>query len=420
MNKIQQFARKAALIIGNMWRPSRYGNTIFYPTNFNCWNDIKYLETFNEVPEINAIINLKGRCHSKGIIKAVNDKGEEQESKIVNTLKRPNWFQNGPEFKRQTKMFHEIFGNEFLYQLFPVGFNPASNIAGTKSIFTLPPNLVDLEYCEKQPFYVFSERPEGVKYLVDFNGLKVELDNHQIIHYNDNRVNIASITDKHLLTGESKMKALTACINNIRMAYESRGVILKNRGALGILSNNTNAQGIAVPLKEKEIEDIQRKYQNYGGLEHQNQLIITSSNLKWQQMAVNPDKLGLYQECEEDFFKFCDAYGTPMEMFSSKKGLTYENQKEAEKGMYIKTVIPEAAEWIDGLNQVYYPEEKGKVKLIMTFDHLPIFQEDLKFRGEALEKMVNSLSKMLADGAIDIAEYQAELQKFGIGKNIKL
>lgn len=409
---------KSGMIISTMWRPSKYGNTYFMPTNFNSWNDIKYLETFMEVPEINAIINLNAKCFSNGIVKAVNDNGEVQPSDIANKLSgKTNWFQGGNEFKRQTKLFHDIYGNEIVYNLFPTGFKPHSQIAGTQAIFTLPPNLVDIEYHDRQPFFVHVERPD-VRYKVDVGGTREDLPLETIIHFNDNRVCIKSTTDIDLLKGESKMKALTPAINNIRMAYESRGVILKNRGALGILSNSGVDNGVAIPLKPDEVENIQERYKNYGGLEHQNQLIITSAALKWQQMSVNPDKLGLYQECEADFYKFCDVYGTPPEMFAQIKGVTYENQKEAEKGMYLRNTIPAACEWIDGFNQMYYPE--GKIKLIMTYDHLSIFQEDLKFRGEALEKMVNSLSKMLADQAITIEEYQQELQKFGIGKNVKL
>lgn len=415
MQKLGTSIYKTGFVFGSMWRPTKdKSGTYFYPTNFNSWGDINYLQSFFEIPELNAIINLVASCFSNGQIKLVNDKGEELEHPIVSLLENPNWFQAGHEFKQQTKVFHEIFGNEYIYNLFPLGFKPNSELAGTKAMYTLPPNLVEPQYMESVPFYTFGTEKPKVDYVINGGGVQSRLAAETILHFNDNRVCMTNTSDKNMLKGESKLKALTAAINNIKAAYESRGVILKNRGALGILSNSGINEGVAIPLKEDDITDIQEKYSRYGGLANQHQLIITNAALKWQQMSVNPDKLGLYQETQECFDRFCDAFGTPAEMFVRTKGATYENQKEARKGMYQNKIIPDACQWIGGFNKMYFPEKKMP-KLVMTYHHLPVFQEDLKLRGEALDKMVNSLSKMLADGAITIDEYKAELQKFGIG-----
>jgi phage portal protein BeeE len=230
---------------------------------------------------------------------------------------------------------------------------------------------------------------------------------------NDNRVTVKEATDKNILTGESKMKGLTAAINNLRYAYESRGIILKNRGALGILSNSSTDVAGAVPLDPEEKRRVQEEYRNYGSLATQNQVIITNANLKWQKMGVNPSELGLFEETEQDFFKICDTYGTPIDLFASTKGSTFENQRQAEKGLYLRTIIPEANEWIASIAQGM---ELEGVKLVMDFSHLPIFQEDMKARGESLTAITNALSKMFVDGAISIEEYKEELKKYGIGK----
>ena len=99
------------------------------------------------------------------------------------------------------------------------------------------------------------------------------------------------------------------------------------------------------------------------------------------------------------------------DLFVKQIGSTFENQKQAEKSAYVNTIIPEANEWIGAFNRKY--RNGAKTSLIMDYLHLPIFQEDLKARGESLGATVNALSKALTDGAITLEQYQTELQKYG-------
>lgn len=404
---------QAIRTISTLWRgsPEQWGSSYFYPLQPGTWQDFHYLDAFNTIPELNAIINLKARCFSNGVLKVVNEKGEEQINDPINKLlKNPNWFQGGKEFMRQTKLFHEIFGNEYMYVFFPVGFKAQDR---TKALFTLPPNLICPEYNEVQPFHTFSEAP-NVKYILDYEGKKVEIDPVTIIHLNDNRVTIDKINQKDILKGESKMKALTAAINNMKMAYESRGIIMKYRGAQGILSPDGKDAAGTVPFSEPEKEAAQLAWKGYGTLQGQAQLLITSVAAKFTPMTQNdPKKLGLFEECEKDFDKMLDQYGCPQEMFVRPDGSTYENQKQAEKGMYVRTTIPEANEWVMGLNAKFFPD--GKLKIIADYSHLPIFQEDMKIKADAMNSMMTVLSKALQDKGITPEEYREELGKIGLG-----
>jgi hypothetical protein len=365
------------------------------------------------VPELNAIINLKARCRSNAVLKIVNKSGKEIASHKYNPLlKKPNWFQAQKEFIRQTTLFHEIYGNEYVYTLFPVGFESTDR---TKALFTLPPNLIECEYTDSQPFFTFSEQPQGIKYILDFDGRKSELDPKTIIHLNDNRVCIKKVNDKHILKGESKMLALKACINNIRMAYESRGVIIRYRGAQGIISpDGKDGVGASIPLEQPEKDTIQAAYRSYGTLNDQHQIIITNNSTKFTPMTQNePKKLGLFEECQEDFYKMLDSYGMPADLFSSSKGTTFANKNEARKDIYENTTIPESNEWCMGINDQLMADDSAKI--IADFSHLPIFQEDLKVKSEAINAKVNYLSRLLQDQQITDEEYREELFKVGIG-----
>lgn len=403
----------------NLWRPSNfqqpYGGIWWNPINLkDYWNGDEGIEHFLCVPELNAIINMTARAFSSGVLKVVNDKGEEQPKDPLNLiLQNPNWLQGQREFLRQTKTWRELYADEFIYLFYPVGFDPGKSL---KAMYTLPPNLVCAEMDESTPYFLHKKEsaPQITYTIKDKDGNKeYVLKEDSVIHMHDNNVVIKKLSGKVLINGQSKIKALRAPINNIRMAYESRGVILKYRGALGILSNDTKDVAGSVAVDSEERNRLQQAYQNYGGLDGQFQIIISNANLKWQQMSISPDKLGLFQECEEDFNKMLDVYNVPSELFVRVKGATYENRREAEKGFYQNNIIPSANEWVGALNNALMYDSKNKI--IVDYSHLPIFQEDLKIKSDALNGMVKVLSQLLQDKQITIEEYRSELGKIGIG-----
>jgi len=397
-------------------------NGYFYVFNStrDSFKEIEYLESYEDIPEINAIINMKARLFSNMRIKAVdkdlNDVNTPETDRVKNLIMKPNWFQDGNEFLIQTKTLREIFGNEYIFKNTPLGFKPEGE--RIKQLFTLPANIVKSEYKSDIPFFL-NDSKANIKYTYKKEeGKEWEvLSTPQIIHLNDNRACMKSATDKNLLAGESKMKGLKVAINNTKMAYESRGVILKYRGADGAWVNKSkDAVGRSLPLDEEEKKIVQNAYRNYGTLKGQNQTIITSQDLSWVQSGVkNPANLGLFQEIEEDFNKMLDSYGMPSEIFVRTKGATYENQKQAEKGTYVRTIIPEANEWVGAVTSELTLDDS--VTYIADYSHLPIFQEDLKTKSDALNSAITALSKMLSDGAITIEQYQKEIEKYGFTKN---
>lgn len=404
--------------ITTMWRgPRKVGGEWFYPFGkaVNVWCEIDPLLSFLEVPEVNAIINRSATYFSLGNLSILDKKGKDVTDKypdVAARLKKPNWFQDQKEFMRQTKLFHDIFGNEYMYNLFPVGMNPSRS----KGLFTLPPNLVTLKYTSDELFFTISEAPkDGIKYTYKVNGVDKALPADAIIHLNDNKVSSKKGDfNKDFLTGESKLISNKAPINNIRYAYESRGVILKKRGALGILSNSGRDSVGPAPMNEKDIDKVQEQYRRYGGLEDQDQLIISPHDLRWTQMAISPDKLGLYQETEESFNKLLDSYGFTRELFVKAQGSTYENQNQAQKGCFQNKVIPEANEWCAALNSQLMLNTDDRI--CIDYTHLPIFQEDLKYKGEAWQAIANSLNRLLQDGQITNDQYQEALRDAGMKK----
>ena len=228
---------------------------------------------------------------------------------------------------------------------------------------------------------------------------------------NDN--NVKSNTELSFLKGNSKIDAQQAPLENILAAYEARNVLIVNRGAIGILSNaSKDGIGGVAPLDVKEKAKVQQEFSKYGLTKSQWQVIITNLSLNWQQMAIDVDKLRLFEETKEDTLKLCDAYGLPPEMLSVSNGVTFANKREAQVQFYRDTVIPETGARIAGINKKWFADKE--YELAATFEHLPIFSEELKDRARSLMLVCNALSRALDGQVITIEEYRKELKKFGI------
>jgi HK97 family phage portal protein len=369
------------------------------------------LSDYLEVPEVNSIINAKARAFSSMRLEVVSKetgKPVKNNEPLVKALRNPNYFQSQKEFLMQTKIFQEIFGNEIIYFLTPVGFK--NNIKG---MFTLPPLLVDIDETDRRPYWEQSEWPAESKYFIDWDGKRITLPSTDIIHINNSNV---KVEPGNVFWGQSQLSALSGAISNIRAAYEARNVLIENRGALGILSNSgTDGIGASLPLDPKEKEKVQKEWKKgYGLMKDKNQIIITSLPLKWQQMSIDADKLGLFEETKADTEQICDMFGYPFELLANQKGTTFENQKQAEKRFYTNTIIPEANEWVSGMNRRFETMDKSW-ELKASFEHLDVFRENEKDRAQSITVLINGLSKAYQDQALTLEQYKRELEKLNIG-----
>ena len=413
MGKLTNFVRKSW---NNLTHPEKMGDAYFYPAglvNGLSWgtvNQKQNLKDFLEVPEVSAVINYRAWAQSLVNLQAVNKdtkKPTTSQDPILKVIQKPNWFQTQSEFWRQTELFRSIFGDEYLYFLTPVGMPNR-----IKAMFALPPQCTEIVYPKNpDPFFLTVEPPQGIGYKYNWDGQWTDIDYASILHLNDNNVDQKS---DNYLNGWSKLNTLKAPIENIRAQYDARHVIIANRGAVGILSNNAkDGIGSTMPMNEKEKKRVQEELSKFGILKGQYKYIMTNLALKWTQITTDLNKLQVYKENEESFKIICTEYGTPFELFSQSP--SYENKELAEKQFYQDTVIPTSQERIKAVNE-YIGTDSKSWELVGTFDHLPLFQEDIQERTEALKTLIEALNAALSVNQITPEQYQTELQKFNVGK----
>ena len=111
--------------------------------------------------------------------------------------------------------------------------------------------------------------------------------------------------------------------------------------------------------------------------------------------------------------KICDAYGIDYNLLAASKQSTFENKSKGERQTYQNTIVPDWKEREGGLNQLLDTENRSW-EIVGSYDHLPVFQEDLSQKSQAVNTMVQALSKAYEDGAISLEQYQEQLKKFDI------
>jgi phage portal protein BeeE len=133
--------------------------------------------------------------------------------------------------------------------------------------------------------------------------------------------------------GTSPYSAAIPVIEALESNYSSRVSLIRDRGALGMLTNESE-----IPDKEatKEVQDALNEY---GTMKGQKKYIATPEKLKWHQMSLNTQELQLIEQGTHDFGMMCSLRGLDPLIFNAS-GSTYANQEQGIKESYRRSIIP--------------------------------------------------------------------------------
>ena len=355
-----------------------------YIVDYSKFDYYKYL---SECPHLSLTINEKCKMFANGEL--VTDSNY-----VIDVLSNPNPLQSWESFLKQFILNKSLYGNVFIYKLTAGG-----NI---KQLWILPSNLVEVEFSGK--FYNQIKKENIInKFYLNYNNKKIEFNPKDIIFIPDNPL---------FLLGDSKIDALKLPISNIISALKSRNVIINDRGAMGILSNNSKDADGGIPLSDSERRKIEESIRReYGINDGQSRILVTNAALSWQPITFPTKDLMLFEEIEDDFATIIATYGLDRDIFPSTKGATYENKKQALKNTYQNTIQPEADELANMLSAEFGSE------IIINYDWLPIFAEDKLLQDNNLNNKIRlylDLKQALIDGKIDNVELRQLIEKIDL------
>jgi len=357
------------------------------------------LAIYNTIPHLQAVVNTLGDMFKNMEVKLVNTKtGEQVENHpVLDLIRKPNPLRTFEEFLFEYYVFKSIFGNAFIYQI------KGLPSALPSVMWNLLPT--DVEVVPTGNLYNQTSLDGIIKYykLRDQSNI-IKVLPSDMIYKNEG-------VGGNLITSQSKVDGLQLPLSNIIGALKSENVLIVERGAEGILSNTSSADGGAIPLgKEERTRIEQATSEKYGIHNGQQRRIVTNASMTWQPMTFPMRDLMLLECIENDFQAVCAAYGADRDIFPSTKGATFENKSNGLKATYQNTIQPQADDFMSILTHAFGLFQQG-LKLQACYEYLPIMQEDDTKKQAANKTQAEAMAILIQNGfSFDEAKLQVGIK----------
>ncbi len=340
---------------------------------------------FNTIPHLKTVITRKSSMFANMQIKLIEiSTGEEKhDERLYKLLENPNCLQTQNEFLRQFKEQEQVYGNQFIYSNKPSVVSTWPVALWNISPSYLQPNL------SGKIFEQVNKEDIIINYKLKMNGEMKDYDTKDILW--------SKVSDlDNPIQGTSPLISLKLPLSNIEASYEYRNVVMREKGAVGILSNNSKDSMGASPLLPDERANIEKTYRNkYGIDEDQAKVILTEASLTWTPMSYPLREMMLLEEEDQDMLVLVDHFGLNINIFSSKNA-TFENVRQSMIQCYEDTIQPEADQFMQSLTQ--FLQVPVGYKLQASYEHLAIMKEN-KLKGmAALNSVVASLTQSIQAG----------------------
>lgn len=364
-----------------------------YNINFLSNTDPSYInvekawEVYCTIPHLNIVINKKAEMLSnmKLIICDVEGnevKGLEEYYKFLNN---PNPLQSFKEWISQLSILEDLYGNGFIYPL-----------VGSKTqlipfaMWNLPSEFMKINKTGKL-FQQYKIEDIITNYELDMQYMNKLFLPNEIVHTNNN-------DSFDYFLGTSKLEPLRKNLSVIDAVLKTANVLYAERGGIWMFSHDAKGEMGSIPLGSKEKTEIVKQYEtDYGINEGQKRYILTNASMKATPISFPISELLLIEQIEQDFSTIIAMYGLDRDLFPSTKGATNENKLQATKLTYQNTIQPIADDKANMLTKILKLEQKG-YHLKASFEHLPIFQKDMKEKAEQITIIANSLSTLINIG----------------------
>lgn len=345
---------------------------------------------YTEIPELKTVIDRRAKMFSnmKIYLRNVSTKDLIEDKDLDKLLNNPNCMEGQNDFLVEYETQKLVYGNQFIYKN-----KPSTLTKYPIALWNISPRYIQPELTGK----IFDQ--------VDVNGI---ISSYKFIQqgyvrdFKTEEILFTKITDlDNPVIGWSPIFNLNKPLSNIKLSYEYRNVIMGEKGAIGMLSQDGSANdgAGALPMKSGERDRIENSMvSSYGVSEGQKRVIVTEASMKWTPMSYPTKDLLLFEEVDADKRAIIDAFQLNQNIFSSMQGTTYENLKNGLVMCYQDAIQPSADQFVQSLGKfIGIPEG---TELVASFEHLSILKEN-KLKGmDAIQSVVNSLTQAIQGGLI--------------------
>lgn len=361
-------------------------------------------EAYCKCSPVSTIINRLASSMANGkwwIVDQKNNDVSKKHESVSDLINKPNPLQTRTELITQIDIYRNLYGITYVYAVVPEGYNSVSD-----AISLWPVNPERVEPIFKKDIIYFAQNIEDIieKYVITIGGRTINVNPKHILTIRDSFGDVCSF-DK--FSNISRISGLHYEVRNIIQAQEAIYALNKDRGAQGIITNKTKDVSGNIPLSQEEKKQLQDEYQKiYGLSEKQAKILISDSDLGWQQMSFNVKDLMLFEGIKQNIESIADALNYPFELLANQKGTTYANRDQAIKYLYQDNTIPASCIYNEKFTEFF---ELGDDKIEIDFSHIEYLKEAEKEKAEALLKMNQALQIPYKLNVISKEEYRVML-----------
>ena len=372
--------------------------------NRSLWNLKGVEEMYAKCAPIRAILNEKRNAVSSAkvkLYKIVKD-GEDSEifdHDLLTLMRNPNPLQDFGTWLAQRMIYQDLYSRTYIRSVEgrKMGFGTP------KALWNLRPDKLTIKTktgftVDETRVFDFADIISGYDYQSD-EGLQV-LTTDEVLFFSD----YLFCFDKDT----SDVKSIEESAKNLMAILESRGEIIKHRGALGMISPEmgTDMTGTMVAIGNGKPNLLSQLKKMYGVLRGQSQVMLTDYPVKWQKMSMSMAELRLSESQKDEINVCCDVLSVPRELFDPST--TFNNKEDARKKLYQDVVIPFCDSDIERLNEKMKVREQG-MYFKADFSHLSIFQDNEKDKEASLKAKTDRLLSLYDKGLIKDIDVQKEL-----------
>jgi HK97 family phage portal protein len=282
-------------------------------------------------------------------------------------LERPNPSQSYASWISEIVAFGKLTGNRYIYGIAP---ETGDNMGKYKELYVMPSQIMEV---------VSGGILEPVKaYRIEYNGQK-EIPADCICHIKDFQPYYDG-SGSHLY-GQSPLKAGFRAMSTNNEAAVTGVKYLQNQMARGVLMSEEG------DLNEVQAQQLKDKFRSsYQSSNNAGDIIITPKKLSWVNFGLSASDLSLIEQYDASVKDLCNIYNVPVMLLNNTSSSTYNNMKEAKKGLYQNAVIPELLKIRDELNRWLAPKFGEKIYIDFDFSVIPELQEEM-------DKVVTQMSQ---------------------------
>lgn len=373
-------------------------------------------ELYNTISAIRMVVDIKANAEANMRFIPVDKNGDEikdptdEQKRVINLIKRPNPIHSTWEFIKLHKTFKEIWGRAYIYGSTRSGFDVEGK--NMSSLMIVPTQYMYPQYTGRL-FDTINRKDVISSYKYEFDGRIKKFNVDEILDRADTNICFYDQIreETYNVNSYTKLSSINYELTNYVKALEGRNVTVRKLGARGVFtSGKKDAMGV-FPLSDTEKLKAQGELNKFGAMEDQNQYIVTTTPLQYQNIAFSPKELMLMEENWHTMIAICNVFGVPPDLLKLYvKGDADNKNRETYKRLYEQTIIPESKDFEEDINSFLKTEKYG-MRFVASFDHLDILQEDKKDESIKNRNINIAHRDMFKAGAI---KYNTWLKAMGL------